>query len=521
MTTQSPNLIGSVTSCAGGLPDQNSALASLHIHPADNVAVALRELAVDTVIRHNGITVTVTETIPAGHKVALQPLPAGSAVIKYGFPIGATSTAITAGQHVHSHNLHTLLSDRAAYHYDGCHAQPLPLPNELPREFMGYQRSNGRVGTRNELWIINTVGCVSRAAQRIAEQASKQYAGVIDGVHAFTHPFGCSQLGDDLAHTRAVLAGLVQHPNAGAVLVIGLGCENNQLSKLLAACPDIDPARIRSFNAQQVDDEVEQGLAAVAELVDVMRHDVRTPCPVSDLVLGMKCGGSDGFSGLTANPLVGRMADWLSSRDGKVLLTETPEMFGAEHILMARAASEQTFTGIVDLVNQFKQYFMANQQPVYENPSPGNKDGGITTLEEKSIGAIQKGGNAVVTDVIRYGERVQKNGLTLLEGPGNDAVSSTVLAAAGATLILFTTGRGTPLGFPVPTVKIASNRALAQRKPQWIDFDAGALLQGEREAEQIFAEFYRYLIAVASGQQTRNEIADQREIAIWKTGVTL
>lgn len=501
--------------------DIGEQLHVLQVHPRDNVLVALQPLAQGVALPEPFAQLSAQQAIPAGHKVALTNIAKGQPVIKYGFAIGAATTDINAGEHIHSHNLATLLSGQVDYRYSGCQAQPLAFPAGLPTEFMGYRRANGKVGTRNELWIINTVGCVNRAAMRVAEQARKRYGDEIDGIHAFTHPFGCSQLGDDLDHTRRLLAGLIQHPNAGAVLVMGLGCENNQLSKLLAVSEGVDLSRIRSFNAQQVEDEIEQGLVAVDELVAQMRTDKRTPCPVADLVVGMKCGGSDGLSGLTANPLVGRIADLVAAGNGKVVLTETPEMFGAEQVFMARAQNEQVFGDIVTLVNDFKQYFIDNKQPVYENPSPGNKDGGLTTLEEKSLGAIQKGGSAVVNQVIRYGDMASQSGLTLLEGPGNDAVSSTALTAAGATLLLFTTGRGTPLGFPAPTVKISSNSSLAARKPQWIDYDAGGLLQKGRNAEQFSHDFFRYLIDVASGKATRNEQSDNREIAIWKNGVTL
>lgn len=501
--------------------DIGEQLHVLQVHPRDNMLVALQPLAQGAALPEPFAELSAQQAIPAGHKVALTNIAKGQPVIKYGFAIGKATTDINAGEHIHSHNLATLLSGKVDYRYSGCQAQHLAFPAGLPTEFMGYRRANGKVGTRNELWIINTVGCVNRAAMRVAEQARKRYGDEIDGIHAFTHPFGCSQLGDDLDHTRRLLAGLIQHPNAGAVLVMGLGCENNQLSKLLAVSEGVDLSRIRSFNAQQVEDEIEQGLAAVDELVAQMRTDKRTPCKVADLVVGMKCGGSDGLSGLTANPLVGRIADLVAAGNGKVVLTETPEMFGAEQVFMARAQNEQVFGDIVSLVNDFKQYFIDNKQPVYENPSPGNKDGGLTTLEEKSLGAIQKGGSAVVNQVIRYGDMASQSGLTLLEGPGNDAVSSTALTAAGATLLLFTTGRGTPLGFPAPTVKISSNSSLAARKPQWIDYDAGALLQKGQNAEQFSHDFFRYLIDVASGKATRNEQSDNREIAIWKNGVTL
>jgi altronate hydrolase len=386
---------------------------------------------------------------------------------------------------------------------------------------MGYRRRNGRVGTRNEIWILCTVGCVARTAERIASIGTARFDGRVDGVHAFTHPFGCSQLGDDLSRTRRVLASLAMHPNAGGVLIIGLGCESNQLDRLLAEAQDIDTSRVRAFSAQTADDEVEQGIRALEELVAIVERDKREPCPLSELTIGVKCGGSDGFSGITANPLVGHVADCVSSAGGTPILTEIPEIFGAEHLLMERATSERVFRDIVTLVNDFKRYFIDNGQPIYENPSPGNIAGGITTLEEKSLGAVQKGGHAPVSEVLRYGERASRPGLALLEAPGNDAVSSTALVAAGATVLLFTTGRGTPLGFPVPTLKIASNSALAQKKPHWIDFDAGVVLGGAKSMLQAGDELMHLVIETASGKPARNEQNGEREISIWKSGVTL
>jgi altronate hydrolase len=390
--------------------------------------------------------------------------------------------------------------------------------------FKGYRRANGRVGTRNELWVLNTVGCVNHAAERIARQAGERFAGAIDGVHAFAHPYGCSQLGDDLSHTQRVLAGLMRHPNAGGVLILGLGCENNQLDTLVRLAGDVDRSRLAFFNTQDVIDELEEGTGAVAKLVERMSADKRVDSPASDLVLGHKCGGSDGFSGISANPLLGRIADRLTSLGGGVILTEVPEMFGAEQLLMNRAENELVFNDIVAMINDFKGYFVRHGQPIYENPSPGNKAGGLTTLEEKSLGAIQKGGRGTIARVLRYGDPLPTaaGGLTLLESPGNDAVSSTAMVVSGATLLLFTTGRGTPLGFPIPTIKVSSNSDIAQRKPHWIDFDAGRLLGGASSAPQLEDELFAFVLEVASGSRlARNEANDYREIAIWKDGVTL
>jgi altronate hydrolase len=497
-----------------------SAVRAHRVDVADDVAVALAPLAAGEEIQIGGVRVVLRADVPKGHKLALRAVAAGASVLKYGFPIGNALVDIAAGDWVHTHNLATALAGTLEYRYAPRPGQHLFAPADGDREFLGYRRGDGRVGTRNEIWILCTVGCVARTAQRIAERANLRHAGRVDGVLALTHPFGCSQLGDDLARTRDVIASLARHPNAGAVLVVGLGCESLQMTALIRSLGAVDPARLRYFNAQQSADELEQGLAAVAELVAVVANDRREACPISDLVIGLKCGGSDAFSGMTANPLVGRIADRVAAHGGTPILTEIPEIFGAEHLLMARAESEAVFDAVAGVVNDFKRYFLDHGQPVHENPSPGNIAGGITTLEEKSLGAVQKAGHGTLTQVLRYGERAERHGLALLEAPGNDAVSSTALVAAGATVLLFTTGRGTPLGFPVPTLKISSNSALAAAKPGWIDFDAGSVLDGDTP-EQAADKLFDLVLDTASGRRARNEINDEREIALWKSGVTL
>ena len=490
---------------------------ALKIHSSDHVATLLEAAAAGEAVEIAGITILARADIPKGHKIALRDLTAGEEVMKFGFPIGRATAPIVAGDHVHSHNLATGLSGTLDYRYDP-HAEPRAVAPGA-RNFLGYVREDGRVGTRNEIWILPTVGCVGRTAERIAAEAGRRHADQVDGVHAFPHPYGCSQLGDDLAATRRMLAALAAHPNAGGVLLIGLGCESNQLSRLLEELPASYRVRIRTVIAQNSTDEFEDGLAAVAELAIEAAKTKREPVGLDKLVLGVKCGGSDGFSGLTANPLVGRMSDVVTAAGGSAIVTEIPEIFGAEQMLMDRAESRAVFEGVVGVVNDFKNYFLSHGEPVSENPSPGNVAGGITTLEEKSLGAVQKAGHATLTDVKRYGERIERAGLTLLEAPGNDAVSSTALAAAGATVILFTTGRGTPLGFPVPTVKIASNSDLAARKPGWIDFDAGQVLtHGFDAAEEALID---RIVAIASGAETAAERNGEREIAFWKRGVTL
>lgn len=491
--------------------------ALLRLDSRDNVAVALRVLAMGERLACEDLVVTVAEPIDRGHKIALAPIAAGEPARKYGWPIGTMRTAVAPGEHVHSHNLASALSGVEAYRY-----QPADGDDSAPgsaAHFLGYRRADGRVATRNEIWVLPTVGCVARTAERIAAIAGERYKDRIDGVHAFQHPFGCSQLGADLAGTRSLLAALACHPNAGGVLIVGLGCETNQLGQLLAEIPEPLRARVRTVAAQAVGDETEAGLAEVDALVAAAALARRTQVGIGELAIGLKCGGSDGFSGLTANPLVGRIADRVTGAGGSAILTEIPEIFGAEQLLMARASDVAVFDRVAEVVNDFKLYFLDHGEPVSENPSPGNIAGGITTLEEKSLGAVQKAGRAPVCDVLRYGERLRRSGLSLLEAPGNDAVSSTALAAAGATLILFTTGRGTPLGFPVPTIKIASNSELAARKSDWIDFDAGQVLR--RGFDYATKSLLDKIVAVASGERTAAERNGEREIAIWKRGVTL
>ncbi len=489
---------------------------AIRIHALDNVATLLRDVAAADMLTVGDERIAAGEAIARGHKIAVAPIARGERVIKYGFPIGIATADIAAGAHVHSHNLATALRGGDDYVYAPKSAAPRVRPS---RSFMGYRRADGRVGTRNEIWILPTVGCVGNLAARVARIAGARHAGRVDGIYAFKHPFGCSQLGDDLGHTRSLLAALAQHPNAGGVLIVGLGCESNQLAPLLEGIAPDRRGAIRTLSAQAVEDDEAACLALTDELVAGCADAPRSEAPLSDLVLGVKCGGSDGLSGLTANPLVGRMADAVADAGGKVVLTEIPEIFGAEQLLMDRAVSRDIFDDTVRLVQDFKDYFTRNGEPVSENPSPGNIAGGITTLEEKSLGAVQKGGKVPVVDVRRYGGEATLPGLTLLEAPGNDAVSSTALTAAGATMILFTTGRGTPLGFPAPTLKIASNSALAQRKTGWIDFDAGTVLDaGFDSAADALLDL---IAATASGQPTKAEANEERDIAIWKSGVTL
>ena len=489
----------------------------IRIHPDDNVAVALEDLRKGESLCVGELSVTAAEDVSRGHKIALRPIAAGESIVKYGTPIGIAKEEIPAGAWVHVHNVRTGLSESADYEY--CH-RSYPLPDVKPRTFLGYRRPDGRAAVRNELWIIPTVGCVNSVAAALVRENQHLVTGSIDGLYTFAHPYGCSQMGDDHAQTRKLLTALVRHPNAGGVLVLSLGCENLTQEQFKAELGDYDPARVKFLVCQQVEDEHEAGAALLKELADYVGQFRREEIPASELVIGMKCGGSDGLSGITANPTVGRFSDRLVALGGSTVLTEVPEMFGAENILFSRCRDEEVFNKAVRMVNRFKDYFVSHGQVVYENPSPGNKAGGITTLEDKSCGCVQKGGSAQIVDVLEYAEPVTKKGLNLLSGPGNDLVSATDLTAAGAHIILFTTGRGTPFGAPAPTVKISTNTALFEKKGNWIDFNAGSVAEGE-PLDAAGNRLLDYVLAVASGEKTRAEQHGAREIAIFKDGVTL
>ena len=492
----------------------------LKINRADTVVVCLQPMSKGETIEIDGYSVVLNQDTPAGHKVLIKDTTAGEDIIKYGYPIGHARTDLKAGDWVNENNLKTNLEGTLSYTYE-------PVDNKLDiadenRTFKGYQRKNGDVATRNEIWIVPTVGCVNGIAERLAAQLRKETNEEgIDSVYAWHHNYGCSQLSGDHENTRKILRDIVLHPNAGGVLVLGLGCENNQPEQFEKLLGEYDHNRIKFLVTQKVDgDEVEAGMEILRQLYATACEDKRIDLPVSKLRIGLKCGGSDGFSGITANPLVGEFSDWLVAQGGTTILTEVPEMFGAETILMNRCKSEQLFNQTVDMVNNFKEYFLSHGEPVGENPSPGNKAGGISTLEDKALGCTQKCGKAMVSGVLEYGDRLQNDGLNLLSAPGNDLVASTALASAGCHIVLFTTGRGTPFGTFVPTMKIATNPTLAARKPNWIDFSAGQLIEG-KTMEQLLPEFIDKILSVASGEKARNEINDYREISIFKNGVTL
>ena len=491
----------------------------IKINPIDSVAVALRPLKAGEVIPVSGadFSLEIRDAIPMGHKVALRDIESGERIVKYGFPIGESVGVIRKGEHVHTHNVRTLLSGAREYVYN-----PTALVREkLPeRFFMGYPRKDGRAGVRNELWILPTVGCVNDIAESLERKAKNFHWNHVENVRAFVHPYGCSQLGRDQENTRRILANLAMHPNAGGVLMLGLGCENSGIEEVKKYMKGYDSVRVKFLIAQDVENEVDAGISLLEELAENMRSDSRIACPISKLTVGLKCGGSDGLSGITANPTIGGFSDLLISHGGSTILTEVPEMFGAETILMNRCKDEVTFNKTVNLINNFKAYFEESGQPVYENPSPGNKAGGITTLEDKALGCTQKSGSSPVVDVLPYGGQVLEPGLNLLSAPGNDLVASTALAAAGAQIVLFSTGRGTPFGCPVPTLKISSNTALANHKSRWIDFNAGTLVESGTIREKA-QELFEFVIRVAEGKKTRNEENGFQSMAIFKTGTTL
>lgn len=514
----------------------------LKINEKDNVAVALEDVFPGDM----GEGIKALEKIPAGHKMALKEILSGDEIVKYGYPIGIARKDIKAGEWVHTHNIKTALGDLLEYSYNPVFPQggqeigePEPKGDGVRQEqrqaaskaadegraegrsmFQGFVRPDGRVGVRNQIWILPTVGCVNHVAGAIAKEAGKYVRGTVEEVIAFSHPYGCSQMGEDQENTRKILADLIGHPNGAGVLVLGLGCENSNIQVLKSYIGEYDENRVKFLVAQEWEDETAEGVKLVRELIDYGTSFQRQPVSTEKLIIGMKCGGSDGFSGITANPLVGRFSDRILAEGGTAILTEVPEMFGAETLLMNRCADEELFRKTVSLINDFKQYFKSHNQTIYENPSPGNKAGGISTLEDKSLGCTQKSGSAPVRGVLQYGERVKNRGLNLLGAPGNDLVASTALAAAGAQIVLFTTGRGTPFACPVPTVKISSNSGLAGRKANWIDFDAGVLADGG-DREQETERLYRYVLEVASGRKVCSETAGYHDMAIWKDGVTL
>ncbi len=476
---------------------------SITIDPKDNVEVLLKPRG----------------EVPAGHKLALRDIAEGERIIKYGFPIGIAAKPIKKGEWVHVHNVRTGLSEKAEYSWNPSPAHVSPPEGKWT--FRGYRRGDGRVGIRNEIWIIPTVGCVNSVATALADSARTLASGAVEGVYAFTHPYGCSQTGADHAQTRKLLAALCRHPNAGGVLVLSLGCENLTPAQFREALGPVDGRRVKFLVCQEVEDEFAEGGRLLREIADAMASDRREEISAAELVVGMKCGGSDGLSGITANPAVGRFSDLLVGLGGTTVLTEVPEMFGAEPMLFDRAVSKEVFDKAVKMVTDFKDYFVRHGEVVYENPSPGNKAGGITTLEDKSCGCVQKGGSAPVVDAVGYAERVVKKGLNMMSGPGNDLVSATALTAAGAHMVLFTTGRGTPFGAPAPTVKISTNTPLWMKKRNWIDFNAGGVADGEETLDEAGRRLLEHVLRVASGERTKAEERGARGMAIFKDGVTL
>lgn len=494
--------------------------AFIKINPADSVVVCLRPMSKGEIIEIGNKAINLLQDTPAGHKVLLEDAPEGKDIIKYGYPIGHAKKDLKAGEWVNENNLKTNLAGTLTYSYNPVN-ETLAIENEN-KTFKGYVRKNGEVGIRNEIWVVPTVGCVNGIAEELVARLKEATGGKgVDAIHAWHHNFGCSQLSGDHENTRKILRDIVLHPNAGAVLVLGLGCENNQPDAFMETLGDYDRDRIKLLITQNVDgDELEEGMKILKSLYDIAAKDERTEVPLSKLRIGLKCGGSDGFSGITANPLVGELSDYIVAQGGTSILTEVPEMFGAETILMNRCKTPELFEKTVSLINNFKEYFLSHGEPVGENPSPGNKAGGISTLEDKALGCTQKCGRAPVSGVLEYGDRLEATGLNLLSAPGNDLVAATALASAGCQMVLFTTGRGTPFGTFVPTMKISTNSGLYNRKPNWIDFNAGVLAEGT-DMKSLLPQFIDKVIAVASGEETRNEKNGYREISIFKNGVTL
>lgn len=492
----------------------------IKINECDNVIIALRDYKKDEVIDLEDEKITLLEDINRGHKIAIKNINKGENIVKYGLPIGYALEDIKVGNWVHTHNTKTNLKDLNTYSYT-----PKFTDRKLDLEDIKvnvYKRKNGDVGVRNELWIVPTVGCVNGIAQRIKDVFLAEVGELeIDNINVLTHNYGCSQLWEDHINTRIILQNTVKHPNAGGVLVLGLGCENNQVADFEKTLGEYDRERVKFLISQEVDDEIEAGKNILLDLYNKMKNDKREEVSISAINFGLECGGSDGLSGITANPMLGYFSDYIIALGGTTVLTEVPEMFGAETLLMERCKDEKTFEKCVHMINDFKEYFIKNGQEIYENPSPGNKKGGITTLEDKSLGCTQKSGTSKVIDVLKYGEVLKEKGLNLLSAPGNDLVATTALAAAKCHLVLFTTGRGNPYGGYVPTVKISTNTQLYEKKRKWIDFNAGRIVTENMSFEEITKEFIDYIVSVINGEKTNNEKNRFQEIAIFKSGVTL
>jgi altronate hydrolase len=491
----------------------------IKIHSKDNVVIALEDYQKGDQLQIEDLSVYLKEDVARGHKIAIYRIEKDDNIIKYGFPIGHASQTIEAGQHVHVHNVITNLSDVIEYSY----APELDVATTklASKKVQIYKRKNGDIGIRNELWIVPTVGCVNGIAEAIIRTFKEENdTSLIDGVFVFGHPYGCSQMGDDHDNTKLTLQNITKHPNAGGVLVLGLGCENNQVDAFRNTLGAYDEERVKFLITQEVEDEIESGVAMLKALYDQMVNDQRVEGHISDLNIGLECGGSDGLSGITANPLLGLFSDYMISHGGTTVLTEVPEMFGAETLLMNRCINKEVYEKTVEMVNGFKKYYKDHGQVIYDNPSPGNKKGGITTLEDKSLGCTRKSGDSPVVDVLKHGEILKTKGLNLLSAPGNDLVATTSLGMSGCQLVLFTTGRGTPFGGFIPTMKISTNSEIATKKQRWIDFDAGRLVHGI-SMEQLLEEFVDYVIDVVNGTYVNNEKNQIREIAIFKSGVTL
>lgn len=489
----------------------------IKIHDKDSVAAALKDLKAGYAVKLDGTVITLTEDIPRGHKFSIKPIRQGENIIKYGFPIGHAAQDILVGAWVHTHNIKTNLGDLLEYTYN---PDIVPVKERKPSYFYGFKRENGSIGIRNDIWIIPTVGCVNKTASTIEKKCQNKPSGTVGKITAFNHPYGCSQMGEDQENTRKILAALAGHANAGGVLLLGLGCENSGIAEIIPYIKDMDQNRIKYLICQDAEDETAEAEKLIDELITYAGRFEREKICADELIIGMKCGGSDGLSGITANPCVGMFSDILTSQGGTTILTEVPEMFGAEEILMSRCKTKEIYLKTVDMINDFKNYYKSHNQTIYENPSPGNKKGGISTLEDKSLGCTQKSGSAPVKDVLMYGEPVKYRGLNLLSAPGNDLVASTALAASGAHMVLFTTGRGTPFACPVPTLKISTNTPLYQKKSGWIDFDCGAMIEG-KSLKHLSEELFNYVLAVASGEELKSEKENYQDLAIFKQGVTL
>jgi altronate hydrolase len=491
------------------------------LHPGDNVVIARVAVGAGQSVEAGPFTLTARDFIPPGHKLAIKGIASGEPVYRYGNLIGFATRPIEPGQHVHEHNL-----GYKEVQTEG--EAPMLAPERRilhsTRSFLGFQRHDGRVGTRNYIAVVAASNCAAYTSELIAESfADEALPASVDGIVAFPHGEGCGMsIGPDSEQLQRTLKGVLDHPNVSAALILGLGCEVNQISHYLGKAGDNAPATLQGLTMQETGGTrgaVESARRHLRQFVERAAEEKRSETPASKIVLGLNCGGSDSFSGITANPALGHCSDLIVEQGGTVVLAETTEIFGAEHLLTRRARSPEIAAKLLRTIENYKAYLRQFGGSFNDNPSPGNKEGGLTNILEKSLGAVAKAGTSTLEDVLNFAERIEASGFLFMDTPGYDPVSITGLAAGGVNLIAFTTGRGSAIGFPnIPVVKIASNSNTFRRMRDNMDVNAGRIADGQASIPEVGAEIFELLLRVASGERTCAERIGHHEFAPWRIG---